>query len=364
MRARHLMGLVATLFGVCAAESASADFGQVGYFSTTQQASVVDSATGINNVVKVNDGLKCYDISSGNLLNCPFTYTVLGIAETSLLEAHGYHNVDLGFAPFLIEGGHSHSLSSRPLAYPGNGDVLTLTGGTKTSSGNLTISGETRNQTVEVNYPLPESAGIYAAEIIITTPSGYVCALNCWDIKTSKFVDFVHVGYYKPGHSQGLFDDNAPFDQSYEFVADDTGHTLDDGTPLGDYLSDEATLKLQELVVNYYFRENQAGLRFNDMSLPVGGLFDYNRSWHPPHDTHRDGRAVDVSRTDMAGFFAECQDNHELRKTVEHNVGYNTPQGEPYHCEPQHNLDGSIIFDEDGHKTEFIHINLLPQLRP
>jgi murein endopeptidase len=37
-------------------------------------------------------------------------------------------------------------------------------------------------------------------------------------------------------------------------------------------------------------------LHVTDMSLPMGGLFDIDASWETPHNRHRNGRSVDVSR--------------------------------------------------------------------
>ncbi len=37
-------------------------------------------------------------------------------------------------------------------------------------------------------------------------------------------------------------------------------------------------------------------LGINDMSLPLGGLFDIYHNWHPPHNSHRKGTSVDIDR--------------------------------------------------------------------
>ena len=36
----------------------------------------------------------------------------------------------------------------------------------------------------------------------------------------------------------------------------------------------------------------------NDMSLPLGGLFDINGNWHTPHDEHRIGANADLRTRD------------------------------------------------------------------
>lgn len=34
----------------------------------------------------------------------------------------------------------------------------------------------------------------------------------------------------------------------------------------------------------------------NDISLPTGGLFDFNSTWKAPHQTHRTGKDVDINQ--------------------------------------------------------------------
>lgn len=60
-------------------------------------------------------------------------------------------------------------------------------------------------------------------------------------------------------------------------------------------------LKLMELASRYqawYEQTNhiKVALSFNDLSLPLGGLFDIEGFWFPPHDCHRVGLSVDVNR--------------------------------------------------------------------
>lgn len=56
--------------------------------------------------------------------------------------------------------------------------------------------------------------------------------------------------------------------------------------------------KLTELGVKFYEKYNTP-IKVNDMSLPLGGLFDHKSTWAPPHETHRDGRHADLNRSSM-----------------------------------------------------------------
>ncbi len=41
------------------------------------------------------------------------------------------------------------------------------------------------------------------------------------------------------------------------------------------------------------------------MSLPLGGLFDIDGDWKPPHDFHRVGRSVDFTK-----FYRDASNNN------------------------------------------------------
>jgi hypothetical protein len=63
-----------------------------------------------------------------------------------------------------------------------------------------------------------------------------------------------------------------------------------------------ATATLVNLVTQLgqsYFQQFNRPIFVNDMSLVNGGLFDHQANWRPPHQTHRDGRRVDINSTTM-----------------------------------------------------------------
>jgi len=53
-----------------------------------------------------------------------------------------------------------------------------------------------------------------------------------------------------------------------------------------------------QLGAKFYDKFNK-NIFVNDMSLAEGGLFDHKATWAPPHQTHRDGRRVDINSTSM-----------------------------------------------------------------
>ncbi|HEU5121688.1 MAG TPA: hypothetical protein VFT59_02490 [Candidatus Saccharimonadales bacterium] len=51
--------------------------------------------------------------------------------------------------------------------------------------------------------------------------------------------------------------------------------------------------KLLKIAKKYYEARNKK-LVVNDMSLAMGGILDFNNTWKAPHQTHKDGRHVDI----------------------------------------------------------------------
>jgi penicillin-insensitive murein endopeptidase len=62
----------------------------------------------------------------------------------------------------------------------------------------------------------------------------------------------------------------------------------------------ELISKTLQLAETFYKQRNQK-LYVNDMSLPWGGVLDFTDKWAPPHQTHRDGRHVDIRKQNMSG---------------------------------------------------------------
>jgi T5SS/PEP-CTERM-associated repeat protein len=50
-----------------------------------------------------------------------------------------------------------------------------------------------------------------------------------------------------------------------------------------------------------YFNNRGKTLQVNDMSLPLGGLFDLDNDWLIPHSLHRDGNSVDINTHNTDG---------------------------------------------------------------
>lgn len=80
-----------------------------------------------------------------------------------------------------------------------------------------------------------------------------------------------------------------------------TGVTLTGSTathPSNHWATPQVVAGVQELGRKFY-EKFQKNIFVNDSSLPTGGLFDHQATWSPPHQTHRDGRAVDINWSSM-----------------------------------------------------------------
>jgi hypothetical protein len=51
---------------------------------------------------------------------------------------------------------------------------------------------------------------------------------------------------------------------------------------------------------NQFFEEYGEPIEVNDMSLPLGGLFDIDANWRPPHDEHQVGTSTDLRTNDRS----------------------------------------------------------------
>lgn len=83
-------------------------------------------------------------------------------------------------------------------------------------------------------------------------------------------------------------------------LSDGVGYELLGQTPEhpeNHYVSEAMGVKLVDIGKEWTSAcPNSASLKYNDMSLVWGGLFDVNNDWNPPHTTHRFGNNADISK--------------------------------------------------------------------
>jgi hypothetical protein len=243
---------------------------------------------------KFNVKVGCFGVLWGTPIDCSFSLWV------------SYPHPTL--PPWLANGGHYHDLDTRPLIYrqrhfEGNKVYYDGPGSLEYPSDidpdPMAVQGETfpgvpYADYAIVAYPIPEVSGEVQMDTQVTILSPYwYCASDCYTDKMFWFQDLFHIGV------QGLVEVPDPGADS---------HYVKSRTPEAEHpnsvafnIKPEHLSQLYKIANRYYQtyqnkRDVQRPLSLNDMTLPLGGLFDVNHDWAPPHRSHRDGTDVDVNQ--------------------------------------------------------------------
>ena len=92
--------------------------------------------------------------------------------------------------------------------------------------------------------------------------------------------------------------------------------------PLNHYGTNNLVSSIQVLALAFHKKFNK-NLFVNDMSVQWGGLFDHRATWRPPHQTHREGRTVDINSTSMnpaeKNYFRQTAASLGFSVTLENN---------------------------------------------
>jgi len=246
--------------------------------------------------------LSCYDIFTGELLDCAITHKVIGLVEPK-------ENID-------NNGGHTHNYDTRPFIDPRNGilqffyyDISNgeFVSGVDGDTSPLGVSGPTQRTIVMITHQMPQVAGKIVTESTVTSPSGWECASISFTRTMYKYEYTLNV---RIPHLEPLLDPTP--EEHYAKSGETNTH------PWNHYGATNTLEKLKEIAKAYYKLSGRT-LSVNDMSLPKGGLFDFEATWEPPHITHRTGTDADIDRKDIS-----CYDDTELRSAVEKVAGEET----------------------------------------
>jgi|GEM_PF-6731420 len=85
-------------------------------------------------------------------------------------------------------------------------------------------------------------------------------------------------------------------------------------------------------VAEDFYRQFNATLGINDMSLEWGGLFDIYGNWSPPHSSHRKGTSVDIDRNAQGPNGYIPVDRNSIEKICRKYSGHLIPEP-TIHCE-------------------------------
>jgi hypothetical protein len=217
----------------------------------------------------------CYDISSGDLLNCQIFDELVGPSPDPANSA-----------------GHTH------------GGTFPLTDGSVGANGFICLSCTdfnndpfivqtfTNSSTAVILHAVPQFAGNVQVRGSSVPPPGWVCITSC------NFQFVVPIGV------DGL--STLPFpgpNLSY-----DNSRTMPDPLhPNGSSGTSDTLIGIAAIAQGYLYKTG-VGLKINDLSLPRGGKFDLGGAYaeNDAHASHREGKDVDIGKVNLAGTSIDC----------------------------------------------------------
>ncbi len=225
--------------------------------------------------------------------DCTFTYKIIGLKT----PVDSQNN----------NGGHNHNFDTHPIIEPSYGELQPYPpGAAEWLDGNKHwyVRGHTLYNPLRVIHPLPEVAGGIERELIVTAPQGWGCDWGCWTPESRRYLDTIRVGIKELTRLEDT--------GNYHIVVRGGSDTH----PEGAYGKSDTINKLKKIAMKYFEKTNGRKLSINDISLPMGGLFDYKNNWATPHREHRIGTDVDINRTDGGGIFTNCWEDQKLKKAI------------------------------------------------
>lgn len=226
--------------------------------------------------------IACYDIGSGNLLDCGFDLTIDGLTQPASDVANN--------------GGHTHNLSTHPVGTLRI--VAPITAGPSAS-----LAGQTSFDVFVISHEIPQVSGKIETVLNLRVPPGWhtVSPESCDGSGTSWcFLTRIDVGL----NGLASLPDGGPF---YTKVRGGAPAHADavaySGTP-------DAIVNLTEIAETYNQLTNNL-LSINDMSLLKGGIFDITNNYARPHNLHRVGNSADINKTQ-----GDCRANYDLMLAV------------------------------------------------
>lgn len=238
----------------------------------------------------------CYDIHTGNLLNC--------------------HVLD-ELVPPVSNPAHPHSgtFPLTDLSVGANGFVRLSC--TDFNSDPFIVQTFTNGSTALVLHTIPQFSGIIRVRGSVTPPPGWSCVTTC------NFLFTEDIGV------DGLSD--LPPGPHYAVIRSPSSLNLH---PHGSAGTSDTLLKTISIAQAYALMTGR-GLSINDLSLPRGGKFDLSGIYNEDgeHSSHRTGKDVDFNSTDLGGQTTNCLIDKQFQQILDANhVSFRTCHtGGAYH---------------------------------
>lgn len=244
----------------------------------------------------------CYDIITGNKLDCQVYDELVGVVSSSgnpLVNA-GFHAAHQG----------SHPLVDKSTGASGFFCLLC----TDFNQDPLIVQTKTNSASAVVFHSVPQFAGRVQVKATITPPPGWSCLTDC----NFDFVEEVGVDGLSELEVIGV---------NHQIIRDGTSTH-----PIGASGTSDALNRVRVFAHAYKTTTNN-GLSVNDLSLPRGGKFDLHNAYDEAdkeHIEHRRGTDFDINSQDLGGQNINCLLHNDLqtalkklgvRKKVCHSTG-------------------------------------------
>ncbi|MGH7167719.1 MAG: hypothetical protein ACREII_04230 [Nitrospiraceae bacterium] len=219
-------------------------------------------------------------------------------------------------------GGHQHHFDTHPVTAPPPNDKFVFENTGLQFDPQLGINTGPVFGTVVVRQQVPEVAGQILYESRVRVSPGARCAFNCFDTFHNRTLTTLHVEVPNlvPLPAEGEFHKTVRTPESVTPHPEGTFGTLRTVTLL-EGLAKSYCKQFVDLEVDINSCRNaRRRLSINDLSVPIGGMFDLNEQWFVNKDNghieHRTGTDADLNRADERGIAVNCEDDLKLRQAI------------------------------------------------
>lgn len=260
-------------------------------------------------------GYGCIDGRSGEPIQCRFELEKLGLASNQ--------------ADDRVTGGHHHDDPPRPMTGLYSrldeepDDEMRIVGWTVNEG-----EGAPYDEVHKIEYEIMEVSGEYLLDARLELMGGWVCLNWCWDRYTRRVRTHVRTGFDL--HSLECDYDHPGTPTPGACRSSDGAFLIIRGEQVTQEPAHKEAMHLRRLAkarlllyASLYQSTYGEPLSINDLSLPIGGLFDLNGQWWAEgnssgngHYSHRDGRHADFNSRRQDGSRFECRSNRWLREQV------------------------------------------------
>lgn len=236
----------------------------------------------------------CYGLTSGKEVECSNEYLYTGLGAEGFTDDCEYNAEGFLTEESCANGGHSHSANrpntyddSQPIAYNGDDEDPSIFG---VFGIHIADGGALAEPIITVN--MPSASGVYSWQgaLRIETMGWHFSAFA--EGVSEDRTEISYVGTTKV-EVKGLR--QLPDSTHYIKVRSPDDSHLDEVAFAGTELMIEAITELAK-AYNLLSEDLNYILSVNDMSLPMGGVFDLHDNWTRPHSSHRLGTDADLNK--------------------------------------------------------------------